>query len=412
MKLIILTIALLFVAACGVAETETGRTIYHISFDDIAPEGYTLTQSWDAMGIGTDDTVYIGFTAFRPDGLEDFVLFSYNHFSGERNFLGTFMQAAAAAGNLHPGEEMPKGHTKLVYVDGMLYMTSQSFHDFKGPLDGLENYRGAHLFRFDTNTGEFTNLSANMPGGVVLEHEGIIALSHMPSAGYLVGLSHPHSNIVFICQQTYEVARIVEGIPWQPGLVVSRDLVVDDINQRVYIYRGPENVMPEGTMYTRFSATNFFQVYMYDLQTDTFGMTNSQVSGGMWGQALVTADGRTAYVSTVGGLLVEIDFDTTRSRVFGSLQPREFMRYHTIHFLYHITFNEDETAIYTIPTYAGPASGLYRFCLETRQSEMVMALPHRVYTGNGIRDSHGNMYFAAFGWHDFAGDCYLMIIAP
>jgi len=388
------------------------RAITYVTFDDLTPEGYRLTQSWDAMGMCTNETVYVGFTAFRPDGLEDFLLFSYNHTSGRRRFIGSFMQAAQAAGNLEYGEEMPKGHTRLVYANGMLYMTSQGFHDFKESLDRLEEYRGAHLFRYDIANGEFTNVTAHLPDGVIIPHEGIIALKYMPSAGYLVGLTHPHSNLVFIDMETYEVSRVAQGIPWSPGLVVSRDLVVDDINQRVFIYRGPENVYRiPGSIYTSFTAMNAFPVYMYDLATDALSVIMSPVEGGMWGTTLVRSDGQKAYVSTVGGFLVEIDFATPRARIIGNLLPREFVRAgHRLNSLYHITFSPDETRLYTIPTYAGYITGLYEFDLYTRESVRLVELPARVYTGNGIIDSGGNLYFAAFGYHNWSGDCRLMII--
>jgi hypothetical protein len=406
-KLIVIILAVFFITSCGSNDT---TTVWHISFDDIAPEGYMLTQSWDALGIDSNDNVYIGFTALRPDGREDVVLFMYNHDSGERRLLGTFMQAAEEAGNLMEDEEIPKGHTNLVYVDGRLFMASQGFHDFKESLDGLENYRGAHLFYYDTRTGNFVNVSASLPGGVVLPNEGIIALSHMPSAGYLVGLSHPHSNIVLYCIEANE-ARVIPGIPWSPGLVVSRTLVVDDINQRIYLYRGPENTTWRyRTIYTRFTALNSFPVYVYDLATDTLRRTDTLVAGGMWGTAQMTADGQTAYVSTAGGYVVKIDFNTGMSRIIADLLPNEFHRTHRLSFLYHITLSECETRIYTIPTYASDISGLYMHDLLTRYSVKLMSLPCRVYTGAGIRDSAGRMYFAAFGYHDWTGNCYLLII--
>jgi len=417
---IVFFVFIFMLAACSGADnddnaydTERVRSIIYVSFDDLTPEGYLLTQSWDTLGIDSNDRIYIGFTAFRPDGLEDFLLFSYQHATGERRFLGSFMQAAFEAGNLIEGEEMPKGHTRLVYTNGMIYMASQGFHDFKESLCDLENYRGAHLFRYEIATGLFTNVTAHLPEGVVIPHEGIIALNYMPSAGYLVGLTHPHSNIVFIDIETYEVSRVAQGIPWIPGRVVSRDLVVDDANQRVFIYRGPENTTwTEGTIYARFTAANAFPVYMYDLARGFITPIASPVFGGMWGTALVPACGQRAFVSTAGGYLVEIDFnDPPRARMFGNLLPQEFQdASYRLAFLYHITFSPCETRLYTIPTYAGHITGLYEFCLEMRESTRLIPLPNRVYTGNGIRDSVGLLYFATFGYHDWAGDGRLMII--
>ena len=66
-----------------------------------------------------------------------------------------FINTAGAQHNLEPGEELPKGHSRIVQVGRKLYMTSQNFHDFKGSLDQLPEYRGAHLFSYDLDSGVF-----------------------------------------------------------------------------------------------------------------------------------------------------------------------------------------------------------------------------------------------------------------
>jgi hypothetical protein len=40
-----------------------------ILFDDLAPPGFTLKQSWNALGMESNERVYIGFTSIRPDHL-------------------------------------------------------------------------------------------------------------------------------------------------------------------------------------------------------------------------------------------------------------------------------------------------------------------------------------------------------
>jgi len=87
------------------------------------------------MGMDGQERIYIGFTSAHVDGREDFVVFRYDTSTGERRFLGTFMDASQAAGNLMPAEEIPKGHTRMLEIDGRMYMGSQGFHDLKATID-------------------------------------------------------------------------------------------------------------------------------------------------------------------------------------------------------------------------------------------------------------------------------------
>jgi hypothetical protein len=119
-------------APVGGAGAVVERTI---AFDDLAPAGPTLKHCWNAMGMDSQQRVYIGFTSRRSDAREDFAVFRYDPATGERRFLGTFMDVSQAAGNLHFGEEIPKGHTRMLEIDGKMYMGSQGFHDLKATID-------------------------------------------------------------------------------------------------------------------------------------------------------------------------------------------------------------------------------------------------------------------------------------
>ena len=156
---------------------EPGRSI---AFDDIAPHGIVLEQCWNAMGMDRQERVYIGFTSKRLDGREDFAVFRYDPSTGDRRFLGTFMDVAEAVGNLASREEIPKGHTRMLELDSKMYMGSQGFHDFKAAIDALPAYRGSHLYAYDISADTMEDVSRSLPGGVVTEHNGIIALSLVP----------------------------------------------------------------------------------------------------------------------------------------------------------------------------------------------------------------------------------------
>jgi len=113
-----------------------------ISFDELAPAGIDMQQCWNGMGIDDQGRIYIGFTSVRSDGREDFPVFRYDPHTGEKVSLGTFLDIVAAAGNYKPGESIPKGHTRMIFAGGKMYMGSQSFHDLKWEIDSLPTYRG------------------------------------------------------------------------------------------------------------------------------------------------------------------------------------------------------------------------------------------------------------------------------
>src|SRR5262249_37790995 len=135
----------------GHAGTPTERSI---AFDDIAPAGLPLKQCWKALGMDNRARGYIGFTRPRSEGRRDFAVFRYDPSTGERRFLGTFMDASQTAGNLRPAEEIPKGHTRMLEIDGKMYMGSQGFHDLKASIDTLPRYRGSHLYAYDLTSGK------------------------------------------------------------------------------------------------------------------------------------------------------------------------------------------------------------------------------------------------------------------
>jgi len=238
-----LTFALLMIAAAttGGAAQSTAHTMVQqtITFDDIAPRGMVLKQCWNAMGMDRQERVYIGFTASRADGREDFAVFRYDPATGDRRFLGSFMDVSEAAGNLRPGEEIPKGHTHFVELDGRMYMGSQGFHDLKEAIDILPQYRGSHLYAYDIAADRFEELSRSLPGGVATRHTGIIALAAVPGTHLLAGLEHPSSNIVLFDVSRGLAPKVVPGIPWRLGNPLSREIVATRW-AKIYTYRGTE----------------------------------------------------------------------------------------------------------------------------------------------------------------------------
>ena len=122
---------------------------YEGSFEDLIPDDLHLemVQCWNGTGMDDQGRVYIGFTSYRDARKsEDFVVFRYDPRTGERTFLGSFQDIAAANNNLQEGESIPKGHTRMIFADGVMYMGFQGFHDFNREIKELPNYRGSHIF--------------------------------------------------------------------------------------------------------------------------------------------------------------------------------------------------------------------------------------------------------------------------
>lgn len=404
----IAVIAMTFAIVCPSSRAEpvapTGAAVERsVSFDDIAPAGLTLEQCWNAMGMDHRERVYVGFTSRRADGREDFAVFRYDPSTGERRFLGTFMDVSQAAGNLQPAEEIPKGHTRMLEIDGRMYMGSQGFHDFKGAIDTLPRYRGSHLYTVDVATGAMEDVSRSLPGGVVTEHEGLVALAAMPSQGLLVGLAHPSSDIVLFDTRRNAVRRIVPGIPWRLGNPLSREIVAAATGT-IYTYRGTEDP-------ARRDAVN--PIWAYDLDTGAMAPTPYTATGGFWNGQTGTRDGRTIYLSTVNGELYRLEVGTGVFTHLGPFLPKDEVEAGArIDYLYGITLSSDETRIYGVPRRSGSnESNLYAYEIATGAVTRVGTLDPAIYTGSQMRDSRGNIYFARFGdGESWEGQARLAII--
>jgi hypothetical protein len=302
-------------SACGaqIGQSEAAIINRYVSFDDIAPVGLALEQCWNAMGMDAQERVYIGFTSRRSDGREDFAVFRYDPATAARLFLGTFISASQAAGNVLSQEEIPKGHTRMLEIGEKMYMGSQGFHDLKAAIDTLPTYRGAHLYAYDLRRGTLEDVSTSLPGGVVTEHEGIVALSEMPGYDLLVALAHPSSDIVLFDYKQNEVREIVPGIPWRLGNPLSREVIATR-KGKIYTYRGTEDPAERGEVN---------DIWAFDLNTHAMNPTAYTATGGFWNGQTWTRDGQTVYVSTVNGGTLQIECRARSLHAFGPFSAQE-----------------------------------------------------------------------------------------
>jgi hypothetical protein len=376
-----------------------------IRFDDLAPPYVSLQQCWNAMGMDNKGRIYIGFTSNRQGGGEDFVVFRYDPASRERLFLGTLVDIAQSAGNLAPGESIPKGHTRLIFVDGKVYMGSQGFHDFKDGVDDLPKYRGAHIFSFDTSSNTWQDLAADFQDGVIVKHQGIVGLSLLRDQNLLVGLTHPYSDLVLFNYKTNQIKKVIPGIPWKLGNPLSREVIVAP-SGRIYTYRGTEDPKQRDERHP---------VWVYDLEKNEMSNTGFEMTQGFWIGKAEKRDGSKTYVSTINGQLYEFDTLSEKFQDLGYLLPKANIEAgRKIDLMYGVTLSPDETKLYYIPAQLENPQGsgeLYSYDIATRQVKFVDQLPRGAYTSANLHDGR-NIYMAHFGTGDNApsGNASLIII--
>ena len=381
---------------------------YEVAFDDLIPGDLDveLAQCLNGMGMYDLGRIYIGFTSYRDDGKsEDFVVFRYDPASGEREFLGTFQDVAAANNNLQEGESIPKGHTRMIFVDGVMYMGSQGFHDFKREIDDLPNFRGSHIFAYDTRNETWLDLSASLPGGVVTEHQGIVGLNILRKDGLLVGLAHPYSDLVLFDYKTNQVEKILPGIPWELGNPLSREVIVAP-SGNIYNYRGTEEP---------FQRRERHPVWVYNSRTGEKKQTEYNMTNGFWIGQTETRDGSKVYVTTVNGQLYEFAAAAESFKDLGYMLPAEDIdNGRLIQFQYGPTLSPDERKILFVPSTLEKPQGsgeLYEYEIATGKFSFVQQLPIGIYTAADLRDEH-NIYLAHFGNQGnlWVGNVRLMVI--
>ena len=147
---------------------------------------------------------------------------------------------------------------------------------------------------------------------MVIEHQGIVAMSYSPEHRLLVGLAHPLGDLVLIDVKTGSVKKVVPGIPWELDRMVSREVVVTRTG-KVYTYRGPEDPSLR-------EMTN--EVWCYDLATGAMSQTGQRLRGGFWNGQAVTRDRGTIYLSTVSGELYKLDVRSGNSHIWATSSTR------------------------------------------------------------------------------------------
>ena len=238
------------------------------------------------------------------------------------------------------------------------------------------------------------------------DHPRIDGRETNPAAGRveaqrLVDITHPFGSIVFLNHTTGAIDKVVPGIPWSLGNPISREMVVTQ-NGNIYLYRGTEH--PDYRHLT-------FNVYQYNIASDTLTMLDFQCTGGFWSGQTLTRDQKHVYIVTVQGELYHLDTTTETWEHWGKILPQELVNQGAaIRNIYGMTLDYKEENIYGIIVRGenGAQSGdLIEYNLATKSSTIVASFGTGIYTGNDTRDSKGNIYFNRFGnsnlWREYCG---------
>lgn len=392
---------------------QTNLKAEFVSFDDIVeglPDTYVVQDSWDCLGNQPNSSyVYVCYTAWKNTNVrtlfanQDTLVFRYDVVSKERTFIGTFLEAAAKANNLWKGEIIPKGHTHIINADGHMYIGSQNFHDFKFALNmtELNSYHGGHFFSIDTDTLELKDATAqNCPHGVAVDHEGIVAQSHIAELNLIVGLTHPLSNLTLFNYKTQELERVVQGIPWVAGNPLSREIVALP-NGHVYLYRGVEDPRAE-------DPDVAYPVWMYDHSTGKMGPTDTTMSNGIWDSHAYKRDGSGIYIASSLGELWYIDTATEKWTSLGTfLDKSRLDKGIRIASLYTIALNPEEEKLYGIVSFYYPKAipqlvlnggDLFVKDLKTGEVSFQQFLGHGVYTGSDVTVGNSMLFSRSGHW--------------
>ena len=147
------------------------------------------TQSWHATGSTPSGDIFVG----GMDHATNSALYRIDTASGRLVRVGDAHAAAEGARNLQPGETFEKFHTRPTWFDGQVYVATMDYSKID---DGYLNRRGSHLYAYDPQTTEFSDLSAGQPGGVSVPHLSVITLAGDPASQVLYQGAVPTGEIL------------------------------------------------------------------------------------------------------------------------------------------------------------------------------------------------------------------------
>lgn len=407
LKATLVLLLMLFVTGCGVSQpvstsvptsvpTNTPQPspvdpVNEISFADLEPAGFKEGWSWNAIGVDKAGHAYLAIGYGDVGKPNDVGVFQYTIATGERKFLTTLKTVSQADNNLLPGENIIKGHTRIVEMDGKIYLGSQGFHDI---FEIDPSVRGGHFFQMDVATEQWHDLSATDPAGVSIPNQGIIAVDVIPGENKVVGLTSPAGDIV-IYDLVARKSTVYTGTHEYLGRNVSRHVVY-----------------AHGKIYAAFAGSPMLKL---DLATSGYSfLPKSQGEfeygpgpgfddGNEFATAMAeTHDGNHIYYLSWNGILYHFDVATERLTRVGPVNTAdELAKGVKVGTAFALAISNDDKYLYTIPSsMSDKSTGLYRYDIASgvwvKLADYTVRLGNATFTG-GETDDAGRIYFARFG---------------
>jgi hypothetical protein len=370
--------------------------IIEISFADVEPKGFREDFCWNAIGLDKIGRVYMAIGYGDIGQPNDVGVYKYNPTTGERKFLATLKSVSQAANNLLPNENIIKGHTRIVEMDGKIYLGSQGFHDMFA-ID--PSVRGGHFFQMDVATGQWRDLSITDPGGVSIPNQGIIGVDVIPGQNKVVGFTNPAGNLV-VYDLTSGHSTIYTNLDASLyiGRNVSRHVVYSPYDNSLYTAFAGSPMMRldlNTGAYTTLPASS--GEFLYGLGPGT-GIDNNEFITAM----AKTADGKNIWYLSWDACLYHFNVVAQKLTRLGPVNtPEELSVGIRSTAGFALAISKDEKYLYSIPSSISDGStSLYRYDIIDGTWNKLLDLTDRLggatFSGGDI-DADGRIYFAKFG---------------
>ena len=361
-----------------------------ISFNDVKPSGSSLDECWGGVGIDHNQKVYVAFSDRYSSGPDNVLIFRYDTKTGAREYLGSARGISQAEGNLGSNETFAKVHVSFLEYRNKIYFAT---HDFHGS-DDITKHRGAHFYAFDLATETFEDLSKHEPGGVSVQHQGIIAFEILRENNKLAGLTYPYGDLVI-----YDLDQKSSSFYPAPSDITKHNVAREIIATR------------KGKVYFAYGTNpNPFWMLELDVAIGVIKRTDKQNiyhKGSTHGLA-ATRDRNTVYVADLEGDLYAFDVEDERLDYLGKLLPPGESK--GVDMLGGVILSNDEKKLFTLPyardRYRGSnvSMRLYEYDIATGAKTMVSDLfsvlgksgKDVFVTGTNVIDNEGRIYFGRF----------------
>lgn len=428
-KLIIIG-SVLILWGCSLKTDEAKVDMFFIPKDlPLPPTMGPLHVTWNSVGIDDDDNVYVVWGDEKGSVLKhknttginysDCVLAKFDTKTETHEIIASLADVLRAEDNWLEGEYVEKGHTPLPVANGKLYIGTMEFHSIEGTREfvtkEMEKYRGAHLLEYNIKSGEFKDVTRDMPGGVLFPKQGIIALDYLPEYNYIVAFSIPRGDIALYNTLSEKVDTIIPGPDEELGNLVYRNIMATS----------------KGKIYFGFREfTDASRGTLYELDVNTFKTKRlMDMPGSVINGYVQSNDRKHIYIINQFCDVLHINVETEEIKNIGIMVPASIRN--GIHEngeelrAFGLNISPDGKKLYTIPMksnlvaddspigkfkengkkYAGMvALGVYEFDIESRAASKIFNLSDKGFVekfggpylgyimGSEIFDKQGRFY--------------------